>query len=66
MIKDIKYWEDFEKKLIADSKPDYLKNLEIFKLMLQHAKAVGAIPLKNPLEGIEIDIKIAKMLNNLE
>ncbi|RPI16638.1 MAG: hypothetical protein EHM58_11445 [Ignavibacteriae bacterium] len=66
MIKDVKYWEEFEKKLIADTKPDYKKNMEIFKLMLEHARKVGAFPPKDPLEGIEVDIRIAKILNGLE
>ena len=66
MIKDVKYWEEFEKKLISETKPDYLKNLEIFKKMLEHAKAMGVFPPKDPLEGIEVDIRIARKLNNLE
>jgi hypothetical protein len=66
MIKDVKYWEEFERKLVAETKTDYHKNLEIFKKMLEHAKAVGAVPPKDLMEGIEIDIKIAKRLNNID
>jgi hypothetical protein len=66
MIKDIKMWEEFEKKLVRDSPPDYQTNAKIFEMMLSFAKSIGAFPPLNPLEVIEVDIRIAKILNSRE
>ena len=65
MIKDIKTWENFEKELIRKSKPDYRENMRIFEAMYKHALFHKAIPLKNPLEGIEDKIKLAKIINSV-
>jgi hypothetical protein len=66
MIKDIKMWEEFERKLIRESVSDYQTNSKIFEMMLSYAKSIGAFPPANPLEGIEVDIRIAKILNSRE
>ncbi|MFI5144853.1 MAG: hypothetical protein ACHQJ4_04590 [Ignavibacteria bacterium] len=66
MIKDIKAWEEFERNLIADTKPDFKKNLRIYQQMLNLAIKFKALPLKNPLEGIEVDLRIARVLNGIK
>ena len=62
MIKNKKIWEDFERKRIASTKPDYRLNVKIFQMMLGHVNNLKILPLKNPMEGIEFKIKIAKYL----
>ncbi len=66
MIKDRKYWEEFERKVSENSKPDYQTNLKIFEELLAYAKSVGKFPPLDPLEGIEVDIRIAKILNSVK
>ena len=66
MVKNKKVLEKFEKELVRRSKPDYKKNFEIFEQLLKNAKRLGAFPPKDPLEGIEVDIKIAKILNSVK
>ena len=63
MIKDVEYLAAFEREYTASQPNDLEKNLELFEAMWQEAKALGVIPLKDPLEGIEVDIRIAKILN---
>jgi hypothetical protein len=53
----------FEKEQIQNSKPDFFKNLRIFEALYEEAKQLGVFPLKDPLEGIEVDIRLAKVLN---
>ena len=53
----------FEKKQIQSSKADYFLNLKIFESLFLEAKQLGIFPLENPLEGIENDIRLAKILN---
>lgn len=40
------------------------KAMKIFTSLWIEAKDLGILPLKDPLEGIEIDIKIARILNS--
>ena len=40
--------------------------MEIFEAMYQHALYHKIIPYKNPLEGIEHKIKLAKALNSVK
>jgi hypothetical protein len=55
--------DQFEKKQIQSSKADYFLNLKIFESLYLEAKQLGIFPLKNPLEGIEVDIHLAHQLN---
>ena len=54
---------DFEKEQIRASKADYRENLRIFEHLFEEARALGAFPLEDPLEGIEKDIRLVRALN---
>lgn len=60
MIRNRKVLEKFEQDLARRERSSLKKNLEIVDALYQEAVALGVFPLKNPLEGIEIDIKFAK------
>jgi hypothetical protein len=60
-----KKFEKFELELLRREKPDIESNYKILESLYQEAKSLGIIPLKNPLDGLEIDIKIARVLNNV-
>jgi len=64
MIKDSELLKRFEYGKIRQTKMSYLKSLKIFESLWDEAVSLGILPLKNPLEGIEVDIKIAKILNS--
>jgi hypothetical protein len=64
MVKNPKLLEKFERELLKKEKLSYIENLKIFDSLLKEAIALGILPLKNPLDGIEVDIKIAKILNS--
>jgi hypothetical protein len=53
----------FEKEQMQNSKPDFFKNLRVFEALYEEAKLLGVFPLKDPLEGIEVDIRLAQTLN---
>ena len=65
MIKDAKLLAQFEKEMIKNEPLDYRRSLKIFEGMWLEGKAMGVLPLKDPLEGIEVDIRIARMLNDV-
>ena len=65
MIKDARLLAEFEENELRKEKPDYLNALRIFEAMWKEAMLLGVLPLKDPLEGIEVDIRIARILNDV-
>jgi hypothetical protein len=57
--------EEFEKELLRKEKVDFTKNLSIVNAMYNEAVALGIIPMKNPLDGLEVDIRVARVVNNV-
>lgn len=65
MIKDTNILFQFEQEEMKREPRDYRAALRIFEGMWLEGKAMGVLPLKDPLEGIEVDIQIARMLNHV-
>jgi hypothetical protein len=65
MVKDGKLLAEFEKAYTASEKPDYFEALKLFEGMWKEGLLLGVLPLKDPLEGIEVDIRIARILNHV-
>ncbi len=63
MLKRTSLLEAFEREQVQQSEPDFFKNLRIFEALYQEAKQLGVFPLKDPLEGIDVDIRLAQVLN---
>lgn len=58
-------FQKFEMELVRKEKADIMRNLQIIDSLYNEAVALGIIPLKNPLEGLEVDIKIARIINSV-
>lgn len=65
MIKNHKLIEKFEKNLIKTEKIDITRNFQIIDALYFEAVELGIFPLKNPLDGIDNDIRIAKVINSV-
>ena len=55
----------FEFDLLRKEKVDRVKNFHIVEALYKEAVTLGIIPLKNPLGGIEVDLKIARVVNRV-
>lgn len=66
MIKNNKKIEKFERELIRKEKTNIKKNLQLVDAMYREAVEMGVFPLKDPLDGIEVVIKIAKVVNSVQ
>lgn len=55
--------QKFEKELSRKTRTDVAKNFRIAEALYREAVALGVFPPKNRLEGLEIDIKIARAVN---
>ena len=65
MIKNPKMLEEFENQFISgEGRIPYAQSLEIFTALWEEGVALGAIPPADPLEGIEVDIRMARILNS--
>lgn len=66
MIKNPRYFHEWEKKLIAATAPDFEQNLRIFNMLLEEARMLGVLSLKDPLNGIDDTIRLARIINGLK
>lgn len=64
MIKNPLAWSQFKDSQSAKEPPDYLKGLTIFEALWAEAVALGVLPLRDPLAGLETDIALAGILNS--
>jgi transcriptional regulator with XRE-family HTH domain len=55
----------FEINHLRKGKADISRNFHIAEALYREAMTLGIIPLKNPLDGIEVDLKIAKVINSV-
>lgn len=55
--------QKFETDFLKKEKTDIGRNMRIAEALYKEAVTLGVIPLKNPLDGIEVDLKIAKVIN---
>ncbi len=65
MIKNAEKLQKFEDELTRKGNIDITQNFRLVEAMYEEAVLLGVFPLKNPLDGIEVDIKIAKVINSV-
>ena len=64
MIKDPKYFEAFEHHYLENVHRPHKESLSIFEGLWKEGVALHVLPLKNPMEGLEVVIEIARILNS--
>jgi hypothetical protein len=63
MIRDRRTWEAFEAEWQRRNPPDLEVHFRIFDRMLELARALHAWPPADPLEGLEVDLQLARAIN---
>ncbi len=66
MIKNVKLWHAWESQGPLSQQLDFHSNLRLLDSMYALARSLGVFPLADPLEGIETDIRVARILNGLD
>lgn len=64
MVKNVNILRKFELNL-SKKTVNRRQNFRIANALYKEARFLGVFPLKNPLDGIEIDIKIARTINRV-
>jgi transcriptional regulator with XRE-family HTH domain len=57
--------QTFDLDFLKKEKVDIARNFRIVEALYQEAVTLGTIPLKDPLDGIEVDLKIARVVNHV-
>lgn len=65
MIKNREELQKFENEIIRKEKVNVLKNFRLVDAMYKEAVSLGVFPMKDALEGLEVDLKIAKVINSV-
>jgi transcriptional regulator with XRE-family HTH domain len=55
----------FERDFLRKEKVDVVRNFRIVDALYREAVILGILPLKNPLDGIEVDLRIARVVNSV-
>ncbi|MFC1574166.1 hypothetical protein ACFL30_03195 [Candidatus Latescibacterota bacterium] len=66
MIKDVRFFEKWEQEYRRNTPIDFFQNMRIYEALYEEACYFGILPLKDPLEGLETKINMARLLNVYE
>lgn len=64
MIRDAGALQRFEDSVIRGRKLSHSQALELLDAMWHEGVALGILPPKDPLEGIEVDMRISRIVNS--
>jgi len=64
MIKNHQLLQKLEKEFISQEKIPYQKSLRLFEAMWAEGVLLGVLPPGDPSEGVDVDIRIARILNS--
>jgi hypothetical protein len=63
MIRNPELLRSLEDSIARNEPADFVRNQRIFLALYQEACSIGVFPMKNSLDGIENDIRLARILN---
>lgn len=58
-----KEFNKFELTFLKKEKPDIRRNFQIVEALYQEALSLSVFPLKDPLDGLDVDLRVAKAIN---
>ena len=62
---NVKAVRNLELKLIRNSKADFFHNLCLIEAMYKEAVLLGAFPPRDIVDGLDVDIKVARVINSV-
>lgn len=65
MIRRTSRLEEFQRQLARQENLSYMEAVRIFDALHAEAVSLGAISHENILEGLEVDLRIARAVNGL-
>ena len=65
MIQNRQILDEFQRKLDAEENLSYQEALAIYEMLHREAVSLGAINSENILDGLDVDLRIAKAINKV-
>ena len=65
MIKNVEAVRSLDKAIIRKEKADFSRNIGVVEALYKEALFLGAFPPRDKLSGLDIDIKIARVINSV-
>lgn len=56
-------WEEWQNEFYRREPPRFETNMRLMEAMLEEAVELGVLPSREPLEGVETKIRLARVLN---
>lgn len=63
MIQNPALLKALERSFTREQPVNYRQNLLVFEALYFEARALRVLPLKDPLDGIDVDLHLARVLN---
>lgn len=63
MIRDKALWEQWETEQLRVTPADFMHNLRLVEGLYREAYALGLLCSREPTEGLEVKIAVARVLN---
>ncbi|GAB4417211.1 MAG: hypothetical protein OHK0032_13270 [Thermodesulfovibrionales bacterium] len=64
MIKNPSLLQKFEDSFIKSEPMSFDRAMRLFTALYNEAKTFGVFPPEDPMEGIEVDIRVARIINS--
>jgi hypothetical protein len=65
LIKNPEAVRSLEKAIMRQERPDFLRNIRLVEALYRESVSLGVFPPQDRLSGLEIDIKIARVINSV-
>ena len=65
MIRNAAILRSFEEELIRKDRADSNANFRVVDALYQEAVELGVFPLKDPMDGLDTTLRIAKVVNGV-
>jgi hypothetical protein len=57
--------QNLEKAILREESADFLKNIRLVEALYKEAVFLGVFPPQDKLSGLDVDIKIARVINSV-
>lgn len=64
MILDRQFYEKFQSELLGRDRLTHQQAMAIFESLWEEGRELGVLPQRDPLEGIETDLRLAAIINS--
>ena len=65
MIQNASMLRELERRWIACQPADFRANLHLIDEMYRYARKLGRFPAPDPLEGVEVNVRLASILRSV-